>query len=123
MANDGTYMGFVGVTTGQSSIRKVFPRWADLLGLPTDVLIGHDLPPRSPASSYRELVTRIAGDPRHRGALVTTHKVDLYAAARSLFAGLDPLAEQFGEVSSIYKRDGQLYGAARDPITVRLALE
>ena len=32
---DGSYMGFVGVATGTSSIRKVFPLWADALGLPT----------------------------------------------------------------------------------------
>ena len=29
-------MGFVGVSTGGSSIRTVFPRWAEALGLPTD---------------------------------------------------------------------------------------
>ena len=38
------YMGFVGVSTGSSSIMSIFPRWADALDLPTRTLIGHDLP-------------------------------------------------------------------------------
>lgn len=38
------YMGFVGVSTGSSSINQVFPLWADILGLPTRTLVGHDMP-------------------------------------------------------------------------------
>jgi shikimate dehydrogenase len=123
MSGDGTYMGFVGVSTASSSIRKVFPAWADTLGLPTRTLIGHDVEPNSAAEVYRRLVAEIRDDPRHRGGLVTTHKVNLYQAASDMFDGLDELAREFGEISSISKRDGGLQGAAKDPITVRLALE
>jgi shikimate dehydrogenase len=122
-AGDGTYMGFVGVTTGQSSIRRVFPAWARTLGLPTQTLVGHDVVPGSAPEVYRELVARIRDDPQHRGALVTTHKVAVFEACRDMFDELDDLATTFGEVSSIYKRDGRLCGAAKDPVTVRLALE
>jgi len=122
-ADDGTYMGFVGVTTGQSSIRQVFPAWAATLGLPTGTLVGHDVAPGSDPQVYRDLVTQIRDDPQHRGALVTTHKVAVHEACHDLFDELDELATTFGEISSIYKRDGRLCGAAKDPVTVRLALE
>jgi len=123
MSDDGTYMGFVGVSTTQSSIRKVFPAWADTLGLPTRTLVGHDLAPGSDPAAYRHLVERIRDDPHHHGALVTTHKVSVFDAAKDLFDELDELARTFGEISSISKRGTHLNGAAKDPITVRLALE
>jgi shikimate dehydrogenase len=121
--DDGTYMGFVGVSTGQSSIRAVFPIWACDLGLPTGVLVGHDVVPGSPPEVYRELVGRIRDDSRHRGALVTTHKVAVHDACLDMFDELDELATTFGEISAIFKRDGRLCGAAKDPVTVRLALD
>ncbi len=120
--DDGTHMAFVGVSTGGSSIRRVFPAWADTLRLPTRTLVGHDLPPASEPARYRELVEQLRDDPRCRGALVTTHKVGVFEAAADLFDDLDDLARTFGEVSSISRRDGRLVGRARDPITVSLAL-
>lgn len=116
-------MGFVGVSTGGSSIRTVFPRWADALGLPTRTLIGHDVPLDSPAEVYRELVEGIRDDPQHWGALVTTHKMAVHEAAADLFDELDDLATTFGEVSCIAKRGDRLVGSAKDPVTARLALE
>ena len=118
-----SYMGFVGVSTGGSSIRKVFPEWADALGLATRTLVGHDVPLDSPPEVYREVVEAIRDDPQHWGALVTTHKMAVHAAARDLFDELDELAETFGEISCIAKRDGRLVGSAKDPVTARLALE
>lgn len=60
------YMGFVGVTTASSSIMKVFPLWADILGLPTRTLIGHDLPMDATPAQYRAMVEQIRDDPHHR---------------------------------------------------------
>jgi shikimate dehydrogenase len=116
-------MGFVGVTTRASLIRKVFPQWAELLGLPVRRLVGHDLPLDAPTDQYRRLVNAIKSDPQHVGALVTTHKIGIFRAARDLFDEIDDLAETLGEVSAIAKRDSRLLGAAKDPITVRLSLE
>lgn len=116
------YMGFVGVTTGSSSIMKVFPLWADILGLPTRRLIGHDLPMDAASERYRALIEQIRDDPHHRGALVTTHKMNVYAAASDLFDELDPFAVSCSEISSIAKRGPRLSGRAKDPITVDLAL-
>ncbi|MCS3843125.1 shikimate dehydrogenase [Microbacterium sp. AK031] len=116
------YMGFVGVTTGSSSIMKVFPLWADILGLPTRTLVGHDLPMDAAPEQYVALVEQIRDDPHHRGALVTTHKMNVYAAASDLFDELDPFAVSCSEISSIAKRGSRLSGRAKDPITVDLAL-
>jgi shikimate 5-dehydrogenase len=116
-------MGFVGVTTGSSSIMKVFPRWAQVLGLPTRRLVGHDLPLDAPAEDYRSLVELIRSDERHLGALVTTHKIRMFEAARDLFDELDEFATLCGEISSISKRDGRLVGHAKDPLTAGLAIE
>ena len=119
----GSCMGFIGVSTGGSSIRTVFPEWARALRLPTETLVGHDVPLDSPPRVYRDIVQRIRDDPKHWGALVTTHKVAVYEAAGDLFDSLDEPAETFGEISCIAKRGGRLAGSAKDPVTARLALE
>lgn len=116
------YMGFVGVSTAQSSIMKIFPIWAEILGLPTGTLIGHDLPIDATPEQYVRLVERIRADPDHRGALVTTHKMGLYTVAGDLFDELDEFSTLCGEISSISKRDGRLIGHAKDPITAGLAV-
>ena len=114
---------FVGVTTAQSSIMKVFPRWMDALGRPDVVLEGIDHPIHDDPAAYRRTVARIKDDPLTLGALVTTHKIDLLAAARDLFDELDVSARLMGEVSSISKRDGKLWGHAKDPLTSGLSLD
>jgi shikimate 5-dehydrogenase len=114
---------FIGVTTGQSSIMKVFPLWAKELGRPDVVIEGVDLKPHDEVEAYRRAVAQIKYDPLSLGALVTTHKIDLLDAARDMFDYLDPYAEICGEVSSISKRDGALEGHAKDPITSGLSLD
>lgn len=113
---------FVGVTTGKSSIMKVFPRWSEILGLGADIA-GYDAPIHAPDEVYRAIVQHIKDDPLSMGALVTTHKIDLLAATRDLFDELDPYAELCGEISCISKRDGKLRGHAKDPISSGLAWE
>lgn len=115
-------MGFVGVDTAHSSIMRVFPLWADHLGLPTRRLRGHDVPLDAGDGVYRDLVAAMRDDESELGALVTTHKVRLYQAAGDLFDELDDFSRQCGEISSISKRDGRLLGGAKDPLTAGLAL-
>lgn len=114
---------FIGVTTGSSSIMKVFPKWAQALGLKDAVIKGIDFKPHSSAEEYREAVTFIKNDPLSMGALVTTHKIDLYRTCEDLFDYVDPFAKQLGEVSSISKKDGKYCAHAKDPISSGLALE
>ncbi|MBW7959525.1 MAG: shikimate dehydrogenase [Candidatus Promineofilum sp.] len=116
-------MYFIGVTTGKSSINKVFPLWMDALGRPEVVLRGIDHPVHDDPERYRASVAQIKYDPNSLGALVTTHKIDLFAAAKDMFDYADPYAEITGELSSISKLDGRLEGHAKDPITAGLSLE
>lgn len=55
-------MYFIGVTTGQSSIMKVFPIWARALSL-EGVLKGIDIGLHAPAEDYKRVVEFIRDDP------------------------------------------------------------
>jgi shikimate 5-dehydrogenase len=114
---------FIGVTTDRSSIRKVFPLWAAHLGLGDVEMVGINLGLHAPAGHYRTVVEFLKNDPLSLGALVTTHKLDLYSAARDLFDEIDPLAELMDEVSCLSKRDGRFRAHAKDPITAGHALD
>jgi shikimate 5-dehydrogenase len=116
-------MYFIGVTTHQSSIMKVFPRWADYLKLGDVVMQGMNFRWHDEPENYRQAVAFIRRDPLSLGALVTTHKLDLLKACRDQFDRLDGFAELMGEISSISKDEGSLVGHAKDPITSGLALE
>jgi len=113
---------FIGVTTGRSSIMRVFPQWARHWGI-SEHIVGIDCKQHDDPAVYRRIVSFLKADPQSLGALVTTHKIDLLAACRDLFDELGRHAELMGEVSCISKRGGRLVGHAKDPITSGLALE
>jgi shikimate 5-dehydrogenase len=114
---------FIGVTTAKSSIMKVFPAWAGALGLNGAVIKGIDFPLHADPAAYREAVEFIKSDPLSKGALVTTHKIDLYKACRDLFDEIDPHARFMEETSCLSKRGGKLVCHAKDPISSGLALD
>jgi shikimate dehydrogenase len=115
---------FIGVTTGSSSIMRIFPRWRDALGLPGDVEIaGVDLPVGAPAEAFRETIAAVKADPGVLGGLVTTHKLDVFRAAGDLFDEVDEHARALGEISCIARRDGRLLGWAKDALTAARSLE
>lgn len=114
---------FVGLTATASAIMRIFPRWAAHLGLGDCAIRGIDLPkPASPAA-YRALLDHIRNDKLVSGAVVTSHKIDLYHACREAFDEVDDYARILGEVSCISKRGDRLVAQAKDPITSGLALE
>ncbi|MEM6282524.1 MAG: shikimate dehydrogenase, partial [Chloroflexota bacterium] len=113
---------FVGVTTSKSSINRVFPLWMDVLGRAEIELEGIDHPIHDAPENYRHTVAQIKHDANSLGALVTTHKLDVFTAAQDMFDYLDPFAQVTHEMSSISKRGDALRGHARDPITVGLSL-
>ena len=115
-------MYFIGVSTGSSSIRTTFPRWAEALGLDAR-LDGIDLPIHAPAERYREVAAWLRNDPLSRGALVTTHKIDLYDACQDLFDVVDPAARLMRETSCLSKRGDAFVCHAKDPISSGLALD
>ena len=114
---------FIGVTTGQSSSRRVFPLWMEALGREEVSLRGIDMEIHDAPERYRQVVREIKEEPLALGALVTTHKIDLLAAARDLFDELGPYARATGEVSSIAKDGGRLVGRATDPVSGGLSLD
>jgi shikimate 5-dehydrogenase len=114
---------FIGVTTGKSSIMKVFPEWAKYLGLGDCPIKGIDCKWHDDPHVYREVVSFIKNDTLSLGALVTTHKIDLLSACREMFDELDSHAQRLGEISCISKRNGSLRGHAKDPISSGLSLE
>lgn len=114
---------FVGVTTQHSSIMKVFPKWAAHLGLGEVEIKGIDFPPHDKPQNYRDAVAFIKSDPLSLGALVTTHKLDLYAACQDLFDIVDEHADLMAETSCLSKLDGKLVCHAKDPISSGLSLD
>ncbi len=114
---------FFGVTTAKSSIMKVFPAWADYLGLRGAVIKGVDFPLHAPPDDYRAAVAFLKRDPLSLGALVTTHKIDLYHACRDQFDEIDRHALYMGETSCLSKRGGLLVCHAKDPISSGLSLD
>ncbi|MFN3227786.1 MAG: shikimate dehydrogenase family protein [Hyphomicrobiales bacterium] len=114
---------FIGVTTAKSSIMKVFPKWAEHLGLGDVAMRGIDFVPHDKPERYREMVAFLKNDPLSLGALVTTHKLDLFEACRDQFDEIDPLATMMAETSCLSKRDGRLICHAKDPISSGLSLD
>lgn len=114
---------FIGVTTAKSSIMKVFPKWAKALNLGEVEMKGIDLPLHADPNIYREVVLFLKNDPLSLGALVTTHKLDLFDACKDMFDYIDPFAATLKEVSSLSKKDGKFCAHAKDPISSGLALE
>jgi shikimate dehydrogenase len=114
-------MLFIGVSTSGSSIFDLFPTWAQILGIEASIE-GYDIPIGASSDAFREAVQHVAADSAARGALVTTHKVDVYRHAGDLFEVLDGNARLCREVSCISKRNGALIGHAKDPITAGRAL-
>ena len=114
---------FVGVTTSQSSIMRVFPRWMEALGRPEIVIEGIDHKLHDDRESYRATVAQIKFDPLSLGALVTSHKIDIMEAALDMFDVVDEAARLTGEISCISKRDGKLVGHAKDPLTGGMSLD
>jgi shikimate 5-dehydrogenase len=114
---------FIGVTTGKSSIMKVFPAWANHLGLKDAVIKGIDFNLHDDPAAYRKAVEFIRDDPLSMGALVTTHKIDLFHACKDLFDVIDPHATLMDETSCISKRAGEMICHAKDPISSGLSID
>lgn len=114
---------FIGVTTQHSSIMNVFPKWATHLGLGEVEIKGINFPPHDKPQNYRDAVAFIKSDPLSLGALVTTHKLDLYAACQDMFDIVDEHADLMAETSCLSKQNSKLVCHAKDPISSGLSLD
>ena len=114
---------FIGVTTSQSMIMRLFPIWKEVLGIHGTRMRGLDLPPGVEGQKIRETINELRANPDVLGVLVTTHKLALWEEASDLFAKVDEHATRLQEISCISKdENGKLIGHAKDPITSRKAL-
>ena len=105
---------FIGVTTGQSMIMRLFPIWAEVLGIQGTRMYGVDLPPGAEGQKIRETVQELRANSDDLGALVTTHKLALWEEASDLFAKVDEHATRLQEISCISKdKYGKLIGHAK----------
>jgi shikimate 5-dehydrogenase len=102
---------------------RLFPVWAVELGLGDVRLVGCDLPIHAERKQYRDLVERIKNDEHQRGALITTHKIDLFEACRDLFDSIDENAVLTGETSCLSKRGGLFWARATDPIAAGKSID
>lgn len=114
---------YIGVTTGKSSIMRVFPKWAEYLGIGGSRFVGIDCKIHDDPKTYQKIVQFIKNDKLSLGALVTSHKIDLFEAAEEFFDGIDHYAELLKETSCISKQGEKLWAHAKDPITSGLAYE
>ena len=66
---------FIGVTTEQAMIMRLFPIWAEVLGIQGTRMHGVDLPPGVKGKEIRKTIQQLRENSNDLGALVTTHKL------------------------------------------------
>lgn len=114
-----TRVRFLGRSTGGSLVHRVFPAWMTLLGLDV-TLEGVDLAADAGAATYRQFVEEVRDDPEVLGAVITSHKLAVHAAARDLLTPADPYVDCLGEVNAIAAEGMTAY--ARDVLAVAAVL-
>lgn len=116
-AKDENSFYFIGVTTEKSMIMKIFPLWMEELGFSQLKIFPYNLDIHDKHYNYRQAVAQIKYDQNCFGALVTTHKMDLFEAAKDMFEYLDSYAMLLEEISAVSKKNSRLEGYAKDPIS------
>jgi len=112
---------FLGVSTTASGTAKLWPRWMEAIGIDAR-LEGVDLPLDSPPHEYRRFVRRLQNEPGIAGAVITSHKLDLYRSCSDLLPLADPLVEVMGEAACIARGTNGLEAHTVDPLSSRRAL-
>src|SRR5690242_2978931 len=110
---------FLGRSTRGSLVHRVFPAWMAALGLDV-TLEAVDLPAETPREDYRRFVDELHEDPELIGAVITSHKLGVHAAARDLLTPGDPYVDLLGEVNAIAA--GAMTAHARDVMAVAAVL-
>ena len=109
---------FVGVTTGSSLVHQAMHRCGSRSwGWPA-TSAALDISLEADDDTYIRFLDDLLSDDSAAGAVITTHKVRVFRAGRSLFAELDPLALACEEVNAIRRTPAGLCGWARDPVSV-----
>lgn len=114
-------MLFIGVSTHKSFINEVFYDWLHIIKRDGE-LIGVNLDINCKPLNYLDICSFIRANELVLGSLVTTHKVNLYNAAKDLFDYLPRTCNEFEEIGCIYKNNGKLCGEVTDLFSVKNAL-
>ena len=112
-----TTVVFAGVTTGSSLIHQALSAWQPILGVACEIR-GVDMALDAEDEIYLRFLGDLLTDNSTVGAVITSHKVGVFRAGRTMFAGLDPLALACEEVNAIRRTPDGLRGWGRDPISV-----
>ncbi|MFC7549777.1 hypothetical protein [Plantactinospora sp. GCM10030261] len=110
-------VAFVGVDTFGSASHAIFDGWARILDR-SWILRGIDLPLDTSASTYRRLVGAMRANQAIAGAVVTGHKLRLYAACADELVSDDPLVGLSQETNTLAASAGEVRGYARDPVSL-----
>ena len=103
---------FIGVTTGQSSIMKVFPRWAEALGLDAEIRGIDFVAECRPGKLQRGCRVHQRRSPLARRTGDDAQGLPTQGLARS-FRRARSLAATLGEISCISKRGGRFAATPR----------
>ena len=114
-------MLFVGVSTSKSFVQRVFPEWTRIIGHKAR-LQGIDLEINSGKTAYQQLADTVKANKKILGALVTSHKANLFEHAAEVFEEIGPNALALREICAIYKIAGKLACEATDPLAVQQVL-
>lgn len=121
-----TYAGpplylFLGISTAGSGVFRTFPQWAPIIA-PGAVLRGVDLPETATRQEFRDLVLAMRDNPYVVGAVVTSHKLRLYAAITDLLDHADPLCALTHEISAL-DTGNAVVAHATDPRSLDIVLD
>ena len=124
---DSTTLYFIDNGPARGEGMRLFEQWARALrlGLSPDAepqAVALELPPDAGPQAYREAVSRVADEENAVGALVGWQRRALLEATRDQFEDLTTEASLSGELSCIYKEEGQLVGHSTRPDAAGQAL-
>lgn len=107
---------FLGISTAGSSVHRMFGSWSSAFD-PEAQVRGVDVAVDASPDVFRRLIGDLAGNPRIRGVVITSHKVRVHAACHDLFDSTSPLVELTREVNGIRSENG-LHAFATDPVAI-----
>ena len=109
---------FLGIRNVGSAAHRMFPGWMSAIGRPA-LLVGVDLPNKSPCGEYRDFLKSMRDDEYCLGAQVTSHKVSVYDCVGAELDGLDPDVRALGEVGAISVTDNTMIGFSPDMLALQ----
>jgi shikimate 5-dehydrogenase len=104
--------GFVGVTTRQSAVVPLFESWCRALRLNWE-LRHWDIELDASRKVYDQFLSSVRSE-NYVGALVTTHKANLYSLSGLNFDLLEPSCVSLAEVGVVYRRGDAICGGVSD---------